>query len=613
MSLRPAAANWFELLVMRDDLAEAMVVLATSASVELQTHGHATRGPQPAECRDLLEQFASLERSYGRYWPPAATPQAREGEEPYGMLQAALHSAREWVCDASGVIARLEELTHERGELQALHSMFRHAVSLPDLERISQAGPLLQSCAFQLPDDKWPESLPGSVIVERIKAPGHSYLLAVGLPDQVAVLTGQLVAHRARVLHLPADLPPAAAEAADLTADRIDKLDTGMRRAVADLEGLNRQHDIAAALTTARFVQWYSESVPELSTTENLAWITGWTSDADSDHLSSLLAEAGIKGVLRLTESPPGFEPPLLLRNPPWLKPFETFTALMGVPAAGEADPTRILAVVSPLMFAYMFGDVGHGAALLIAGLVLSRRFPPLRLLVYGGGMSVVFGFLFGSVFALETIIEPLWMSPLDDPVLALTVPMVGGAILLLVGMLLEAVQSYWSKKGRYWWETGAGLMLCYLSLLGSVVDARWLWTAAAGATWFAVGHAFVVSERRLVAVGIGFAELLEATLRLVVNTVSFVRVGAFALAHSGLSLAVVGLAAATDSLTSSVLVLVLGNVVIIGLEGLVVSIQTTRLVLFEFFTRFLGSGGRPFRPLAPPQSFPLREHRREQ
>jgi V/A-type H+-transporting ATPase subunit I len=66
------------------------------------------------------------------------------------------------------------------------------------------------------------------------------------------------------------------------------------------------------------------------------------------------------------------------------------------------------------------------------------------------------------------------------------------------------------------------------------------------------------------------------------------------------LSLAVVGLAAATDSSPLTVLILVLGNIVIIGLEGLVVSIQTTRLVLFEFFIRFLRAGGRPFRPLAP-------------
>ncbi|MCK7477989.1 MAG: hypothetical protein M0C28_11580 [Candidatus Moduliflexus flocculans] len=48
---------------------------------------------------------------------------------------------------------------------------------------------------------------------------------------------------------------------------------------------------------------------------------------------------------------------------------------------------------------------------------------------------------------------------------------------------------------------------------------------------------------------------------------------------------------------SAGALVLVLGNVLIIVLEGLVVSIQTTRLVLFEFFTRFL----RPAGPRLPP------------
>jgi V/A-type H+-transporting ATPase subunit I len=47
--------------------------------------------------------------------------------------------------------------------------------------------------------------------------------------------------------------------------------------------------------------------------------------------------------------------------------------------------------------------------------------------------------------------------------------------------------------------------------------------------------------------------------------------------------------------------VLVIGNAAIIALEGLVVGIQTTRLILFEFFLRFLSAQGRPFEPLAPP------------
>ena len=89
--------------------------------------------------------------------------------------------------------------------------------------------------------------------------------------------------------------------------------------------------------------------------------------------------------------------------------------------------------------------------------------------------------------------------------------------------------------------------------------------------------------------------------MQLAVNTLSFARVGAFALAHAGLSQAVVTLAGLTDHAWAAFLVLLLGNLLVIVLEGLVVSVQTTRLILFEFFIRFLKGEGRPFRPLVPP------------
>ena len=98
--------------------------------------------------------------------------------------------------------------------------------------------------------------------------------------------------------------------------------------------------------------------------------------------------------------------------------------------------------------------------------------------------------------------------------------------------------------------------------------------------------------------------ESLERLLQMSVNTISFVRVGAFALAHCGLCAAVVGMAEIAGP--GYWPVLILGNVAIIGLEGLVVSIQTTRLVLFEFFVRFITARGRAFEPLTPPPaSFP--------
>ena len=123
---------------------------------------------------------------------------------------------------------------------------------------------------------------------------------------------------------------------------------------------------------------------------------------------------------------------------------------------------------------------------------------------------------------------------------------------------------------------------------------AAWLEALRPGADWV----------RPLAAAGGAAVEFLESMLQLVVNTISFVRVGAFALAHAGLSMAVVGLADAAGSVILTAIILLLGNVLIIALEGLVVAIQTTRLVLFEFFIHFFQGEGREFRPAdRPPES----------
>jgi V/A-type H+-transporting ATPase subunit I len=133
-------------------------------------------------------------------------------------------------------------------------------------------------------------------------------------------------------------------------------------------------------------------------------------------------------------------------------------------------------------------------------------------------------------------------------------------------------------------------------------MSASTLWLILAGGLWFVIGAVTSreAAAHRLATMGQAAAEFLELASQLAINTLSFARVGAFALAHAGLSGAVVGLADAAGGI-GYWLVLVLGNALIIGLEGLVVGIQTTRLVLFEFFIRFLKGGGREFKPLAPP------------
>ena len=613
MSLRPASANWFELLVMREDLAAAMKTLAASQRVELQSHGEARAPMLMPECRELLEDFEELERHYRHHWPPPSPNDNGDRDEPYEMLDHALARLRGWAGDAAEVVERIERLTERGNEQQLLLEMLRDAESLPDLEQFSHAGPMLESALFLLGGGEWPAAVPGAVITQRVAVPARRFLLALGLPEDVVALEQQLHAQKARRLVLPTDLPPQPADAEAAVRERIIETQRQLEDARQALRNLHQRYDVAAALADAEFVRWYVNSVPELSATENFAWISGWTSDASGDELQALLADAGVKGLVKLTVAPPGYEAPLLLRNPRWMRPFEMFTGMLGVPAAAEADPTRVVAIATPLMFGFMFGDIGHGAVLLVTGFLLQQRFPMLRLLVYGGAVSMLFGAAFGSVFALETVVPALWVHPLEEPLLMLALPMVGGAILLLIGMCLDALQAYWQQRGRHWWETGAGLMLCYLALLGSIREPRVLWLALAGAAWFVAGHALVSPGRRLSAAATAAAEFVESVLQLAVNTISFVRVGAFALAHAGLSMAVVGLSEAADSLLFTLIILILGNALIIALEGLVVAIQTTRLVLFEFFIRFLRAEGRPFRPLAPLVTSPPPKHRRQQ
>ncbi len=604
MVLRPVSALWFELLVVRDDLARALEILARSGRVELQAHSDTPAGDFLPDARELLEEFARFERRYGRYWPPARTDASTERREPRVMLRSAMRSVRGWQEQASEAVTRLQATEKEQGDIELIGALFEHAnSSLPDLGLVRSTGPVLRSAVYLMPGEDWPAVVPGSVLLQRIIAGRRRFLLAVGTAGEMDGFDRQMVSEKARKVALPDWLPGdpgSALEAIELHKKELASQSADLR---AKLGTLNEKHGLAGALAEISLVNWYVEQVPELPGTDNFSWITGWTSARTGEELLDLLAEHQIRGLLRTSEPPPGIEPPSLFRNPAWMRPFEFFTGLLGVPAAGEADPTAVVAIVSPLMFGYMFGDVGHGAVLMLAGALLHRRFPALKLLIAGGAVSVVFGFLFGSVFAREDLIPALWLHPLEHPVLVLAIPLIGGAGLLLIGMLLEAAQQAWQHRFPVWLKTGAALVVCYLALLGAFLEILLLWVALGAALWYVTGRAATAADHHLLALGGAFTELGETLLQLAVNTISFVRVGAFALAHAGLSAAVVGVAEAPRSAIGMLLVLVLGNALIIGLEGLIVGIQTTRLVLFEFFVRFLSAGGRPFKPLAIPDS----------
>jgi V/A-type H+-transporting ATPase subunit I len=346
-------------------------------------------------------------------------------------------------------------------------------------------------------------------------------------------------------------------------------------------------------------VAWSFEAVGAIGGAGILARLQGWTSDAAC--LEQALDGAGVRGLVHLAAPPVGAAAPLVLRNPRWAQPFELFGRLLGMPDRAAVDPSVLLALIVPLLFGYMFGDVGQGAVLVALGLALGGRWPALRLLVAGGVSAIAFGFVFGSVFSLETVLAPWWLRPTEKPLPVLMVPLFAGAGLLAFGVALSGVEAWWAGEARRWLARDAGLLLAYAALIAGAFESAAFYFAGAGALWYVAGHAYTRRSTRAALGGLG--ELAEKLFQLLVNTLSFVRVGAFALAHGGLSAATAALAAATGSAAGALAVLIVGNLFVLSLEVLVVGVQTTRLVLFEFFTRFFIGTGRALHPHAPPAS----------
>ena len=90
-----------------------------------------------------------------------------------------------------------------------------------------------------------------------------------------------------------------------------------------------------------------------------------------------------------------------------------------------------------------------------------------------------------------------------------------------------------------------------------------------------------------------------ETARKALTNTLSFMRVGAYAITHVGLMLVVHMLADLAGGVGGPVgiLILVLGNIFVMGFEGLLVGIQVLRLEFYELFGRFYDDGGVPFVP----------------
>jgi V/A-type H+-transporting ATPase subunit I len=607
--LRPRPARWFEVLAARDDATLVLEALARTGQVELEARGSASLPAVLGDVMPLLAQYGDLAARYHPYWPaPSSCRPSPFPEAPVAALQRCLAAIRAWSTDAEPLIQSLQRREAERDELRVWQRVLPALASDALLSaRWTDAGPWLGVRLFVLPPETAADealatgALAPEAVAAQVLVDGRVHLLVTGRPEALEAMAHTVAKLRGRVHDVPDWLRADTARDASMVAERLASIDAELQRLNAALAALHDHHDLPRALGDADRLQWVLHNVHALEADEWLCWITGWSSDPTGASLQQALQASGARALWRYAPPPANVRAPLLLRNPRWIRPFEIFSRALGMPGANEADPSLLLAIVVPLMFGYMFGDVGQGLLLAIGAWWWRGRTPIARLVMVGGVSAAVFGVAFGSTFGLHGLVPALWLHPLDAPLRVLLAPLAGGAVLLMLGLALGALEAVWRGQWRDWLLGDAALWVVYLALLASFRYPVALLVAAGGVAYAALGGTL---RGRSVGAGLhALGELVEKTVQILINTLSFARVGAFALAHAGLSSAIVALMEAADSAVVKALVLIVGNAFVIVLEAMVVSIQTTRLVLFEFFTRFLQAQGRAFRPLPPPPS----------
>ena len=423
---------------------------------------------------------------------------------------------------------------------------------------------------------------------------------------------------------------------------------------------IRMERDFRRLIPSFKMALIVEEIKSRFTTTENLYHFTGWTpAEMAAEVSKELLDLTGNRAAIKtfLPNEVPAVKEgkdkvPVYVKHGTFVKGFEGIVSSYGAPVYGTIDPTPLVAFFFTLLFGIMFGDVGHGFTLFFAGFLIKLGINKLKgLYKFGtplvsiGISSMIFGFLFGSVFTNELLlIKPtraitgaITGNPVDRIIFIMPLEETGGnitkllyffgftiaigAIIISIGLIINIINHCILKKYEeaFFSKTGlAGLALFWYALFIVVhillgvrfgfYDIVGLFIPVVCIFFGPVIWRIIAQKKPILKHGLmtfimeGFVEVLETVSTYVSNTVSFLRVGAFALSHSVLSFIVFTFSemlahSGTVGTIGAGLLLVFGNALIVVLEGMIVAIQVMRLQYYEFFNKFFVETGVEFSP----------------
>jgi len=601
MTLRSHQTQWFEVFVRREQVVYALEALAGTHSVQLELDPRFTGSLNIKELVRQVQEFDQLADSYRNLLPDNAHKPTRLAGPPEQLVGQMLNRLLRWRDQIEPLLAESDTLTANRDRLQVLQeatiAMGESAAQLPQIAHTTELlFKRLYRCALQ----QAKSTVFKDHLEQSFHGEDHCFVVIACLPEQCDDVIRLLLEADCEEVTIPSDLAEQPGQQLQDIRQRLDQAQADLEHIEDRISALRNDPQIAEALANIETLRWFTGAAHQVGVKDaELCHITGWTSETEAERLKTVLDHAHVEAEVRFARSPAGVMKPVAAAASWWRQPFQIFTAMWGAPSPDEIDPTGLLAIVVPLLFGYMFHDTGHGLIIAIAALVLSHYQPKARFLISCGLVAALMGVVFDDFFGYRMLNQPWQIHAMDNPVLVLIIPMFFGLGLMLLGLIFNGIELYWRGELRRWLLCDAAVLVLYVSLLLSLLYVQALLATVFTLLWYVAGAAVMGGRRWAPQAAAAVGELAHSTLTLILNTISFVRVGAFALAHGGLSLVVVTLAEAVETPVLSVLVLIIGHAVIIALEGLVVFVQITRLVLFEFFTRFLRAEGRFFKPLS--------------
>lgn len=367
---------------------------------------------------------------------------------------------------------------------------------------------------------------------------------------------------------------------------------------------------------TAKKRRAYADVRNMAAHSDDYFYIVGWMGKKDAKALGAEVKN-DYDVALFYTENPENLKgivsPPTKLRNNPVFKPFEMFVKMYGYPEYNEVDPTPILAVTYILFFGMMFGDLGQSLVIALLGLYVGykKNNDLAKILGIVGFSGAVFGVLYGSVFGLENIIHGV-LPPMENITTLLIGTISMGAVVIIIAMGINIFNLFkqrnfgemiFSHNGISGLVFYVSLLVFVLSMLGIIHVPGTVPGILIAVTlilmylsepleklvngeknWFPEDKIFFVQS---------LFEMVEVLLSYFSNTISFLRIGALAIAHVGMMKVVEVLAAGGGAKT--VIVYIIGNIFVMALEGMIVCIQVLRLEYYEMFSRYYHGGGKPF------------------